>query len=267
MPESSRNVPELRFRTPTFATSDHDIERSAAEHDVIDPSGEETQVVRQRFPSRERSQGENADSRPPSPTNVYLGSYAHTTHRGSIAARASSRTPPASPRGSTSHIQLEHLLPQTDLDLETYGIEELRPAFFDTEFHQPLKRRTSELRRKASTTLPQAFEKYHPLSLKGFLRQQAREIRGFLQQLRTRAGIRLFKSFLGVFIAYVICLIPASRDWLGRYNYILVISAIINHPGRAVGSQLDGAALTVLGTIAGLGWGSLALYISIITVS
>lgn len=265
MAGSSKDVPEIRFKTPTFAPNDQDIERSAVESDDVDPNNRQRPVIRQRFPSRKQSHGEDADSRPPTPSNVYLGSYAHT--RGSIAARGSSRTPPVSPRASTSHVQLEPLLPKTDLNLDTYGIEEFRPGFFDAEFYQPLERRTSELRRKASTTLPQAFEKHHPLSLKRFLPQQVREVKGLIHQLSSRAGIRLLKSFLGVFIAYMICLIPTSRDWLGTYNYILVISAIINHSGRAVGSQIDGAALTILGTIAGLGWGSLALYASTATVS
>ena len=42
----------------------------------------------------------------------------------------------------------------------------------------------------------------------------------------------------------------------------MVVSAIVNHPGRSVGSQIDGLFLTTLGTVAGLGWGSLALYTS-----
>ncbi|KAL9124691.1 MAG: hypothetical protein Q9217_006001 [Psora testacea] len=114
-------------------------------------------------------------------------------------------------------------------------------------------------------TLPESFEKNHSLSLRRFAPQQLREIKGFLGILRTRAGIKLFKSFLGVFIPYIVCLILTSRDWLGRYNYIIVVSAIVNHPGRALGSQIDGAFLTILGTVAGLGWGSLALYVSTFT--
>ena len=42
----------------------------------------------------------------------------------------------------------------------------------------------------------------------------------------------------------------------------MAISVIVNHPGRPIGSQIDGAFMTVLGTFAGLGWGALALYVS-----
>lgn len=117
--------------------------------------------------------------------------------------------------------------------------------------------------RKASLTLPPSFKKHHPLSFRYFVPQQLREARTFFRQMTTsRAGIRLLKSFIGFFACYILCLVPASRDWLGRYNYIIVLSALVNHPGRTVGSQLDGAIMTILGTVAGLGWGSLALYVS-----
>ena len=165
---------------------------------------------------------------------------------------------------STSHLQLEHLLQAVDTDLETYGVEELRDGFFDASFYRPFKRNHDDLMQKAALTLPVAFRhKNHPLSVRLFLHQQLREIRSFFYQVcRTGAGLRLLKSFLGFFITYAICLVPSSRNWLGRYNYIMVISAIVNHPGRAIGSQLDGVVLTTIGTFAGLAWGSLALYVS-----
>jgi hypothetical protein len=40
------------------------------------------------------------------------------------------------------------------------------------------------------------------------------------------------------------------------------LSAIINHPRRTTGAQLDGALLAILGTTGGLGWGAFALYVS-----
>lgn len=195
--------------------------------------------------------------------NVYLGSYAHPSPRGS-ADDSLPRTPPApSPRASTSHLQLEHLLQAVDADLESYGVEESRDGFFDASFYRPLHRDHEDLVQRASLTLPESFRKNHSLSRHEFLPQQLRESKAFFRRITTsRAGIKLTKSFLGFFITYIICLIPASRDWLGRYNYMMVISAIINHPGRAVGSQIDGAILTILGAVAGLGWGSLALYVS-----
>ena len=191
--------------------------------------------------------------------DVYLGSYSRrSTPRGSGDIRAA-----PSPRESTSHSQLEPLLDGMNSDLETYGAEELRDGFFDASFDRPPQINHDDLMYKALMTLPEGYQKSHPLSLRGFLPQQLREVRTFLRQVTTsRAGIKLMKTSLGFFITYVICLIPASRDWLGRYNYIMVISAIINHPGRPIGSQIDGAFMTILGAVAGLGWGSLALYVS-----
>ena len=190
--------------------------------------------------------------------DVYLGSYSRrSTPRGSVDLRTSS------PRESASHLQLERLLKGIDCDLESYGVEELRDGFFDASFFRPPQITRDKLMQEALMTLPEDFQKSHPLSLLWFLPQQLRELRAFLRQVTTsRAGIKLMKTFLGFFITYAICLIPASRDWLGRYNYIMVVSAIINHPGRPIGSQIDGAFMTILGAVAGLGWGSLALYVS-----
>ena len=262
MAKNSSGIPAIRFKTPTLSPAGQDLETTG--HSVnsgLDARSTEGPGIRQRTSQRTPSV-KASSSRSATPHQVYLGSYAHITPQGSIDARRSSRTPPASPRTSTSHIQLEHLLPQADFEINDYGVEELRDGFFDAAFYRPMKRHQSDLMRKASLTLPISFEKDHPLSLRRFLPQQIHEMHEFFTQLRTRAGVKLLKSFLGVFIAYIVCLIPACRDWLGRYNYIMVLSAIANHPGRAIGSQLDGALLTILGTFAGLGWGSLALYVS-----
>lgn len=265
MAESDRHIPEVRFRAPTFGGDDSDIEAGRG----VGRTEDNAEVLigghalKKRFTSRLSSKDGRARARSRTPTNIYLGSYAHATPRGSVAdLEASYQTPPPSPRASVRRLHLEALLPPEDINLEQYGIEEFRDGFFDASFYQPIKRRPSDLTRHATMTLPQCFEKRDPLSTRHFLTQQLSEIRAFLNHVRTRAGIKLLRSFLGVFIAYVICLLPSVRDWLGRYNYILVFSAILNHPGRPVGSQLDGAILTIIGTVAGLGWGSLALYIS-----
>ena len=194
--------------------------------------------------------------------HAYLGSYATSSLNNPLDAGLSRRTPIPSLRAGTSQLQLEHLLQTVDPDIETYGVEELRDGFFDAPFHRPSKWY------RPLKTLPRESIKYktHPLSVPRFLPQQIREARTFFVEVTTsRAGIKLLKSFLGFFLTYIICLIPASQDWLGQYSYILVISALVNHPGRSIGSQLDGAMSTILGTAAGLGWGSLALYLSTFT--
>lgn len=162
-----------------------------------------------------------------------------------------------------SRENLDHLLPKDDVDLNTYGIQELRDGFFDAMFHQPLPRDRQEMMRKALETLPLALQTHHPLSLKYFVPSQTSGLRDFVRDITIKkSSITLFKSILGFLIAYIVCLIPASRHWLGPYSYILPISALLNHPGRPIGSQIDGTILTIVGTAAGLGWGSLALYVS-----
>lgn len=202
--------------------------------------------------------------------NVYHGSYgkspehARLSLRSSLGARNPYQLGSKSPRGSASNLQLQHLLRGVDVDIDTYGLSELRDGFFDALFYRPLPREEFfDVDQEVKEHLPAAFRRYHPLSLRRFIPQQWREFREFVIQLQKFSqAIKLLKSFLGFFIAYIICLIPTSRDWLGKYNYIMVISTIVNHPGRPVGSQIDGAMMTVVGTVAGLGWGSLALYVS-----
>jgi len=259
--------PQIVLKTPTFQSGNEDVQApttsSSTRASKRNKSPRRYLLTKQRINKHLRVE-EPTPQRPTANPGIYLGSYAQSSPRNSGDGRALGTSHGPSPRVSTSHVQLEHLLPAVDADLDTYGVEELRDGFFDASFSRPLQRHHDELMHKASLTLPDSFkERNHPLSLRRFIPQQLSEVKSFFHQISTsRAGIQLLKTFLGVFISYVICLIPASRDWLGRYNYIMVVSAIINHPGRAIGSQLDGAVLTIIGTIAGLGWGSLALYVS-----
>ncbi|KAL8802422.1 MAG: hypothetical protein Q9182_003845 [Xanthomendoza sp. 2 TL-2023] len=62
-------------------------------------------------------------------------------------------------------MQLDHLLPNADTDLKTYGINELRDGFFDTTYYRPQPRNRPEMMRKASETLPLALQNHNPLSV------------------------------------------------------------------------------------------------------
>ncbi len=254
----NNNGPSIRFRAPTYQKADESGTSS---------SSQQQPQLRHKTPDIAQSR-ESSLSRPITP-NVYLGSYARDLARnreslpGSLDNGALRGSVAPSPRASMSHLQLQHLLQAVDVDLETYGVQESRDGFFDASFYRPLNRDHVQMMKEASETLPDGFRKKDPLSIRRFFPLQWHEISDIIKQLTTsRAGIKLAKSFLGFFITYVICLIPAARDWLGRYNYIMVLSAIVNHPGRPVGSQIDGAILTIIGTVAGLAWGSLALYVS-----
>jgi hypothetical protein len=196
-----------------------------------------------------------------SSSNIYMGSFSRSPRRSRVSLVDSAKTP--SPRISMSQGHLEHLLQNMNVDLDTYGVEEFRDGFFDASFFKPMVDDQEDLMRLAEYTLPAAFEKKNPLSPSHFLPKQWHELKGVVRRVTTtRAGIKLTKSFLAFYIAYILCLIPVIGTWLGRYNYVMVLSTILNHPGRTVGSQIDGTFLTTLGTAGGLGWGARALYIS-----
>ncbi|PQE25886.1 Brefeldin A-sensitivity 4 protein [Rutstroemia sp. NJR-2017a BBW] len=201
--------------------------------------------------------------------SIYMGSYTPRRSRSLAGSRPGSIRSPSSTRASPrtsfsiSHSHLSELLHDLNLELETYGVEELRDGFFDAAFFKPPKLNRRDLMRDAEYTLPQALRKKHPLSLKHFFPRQWSGLKEITKRLvTTRAGVKLTKSFLPFFISYILCLIPSIRDWLGRYNYVMVISTIVNHSGRSVGAQLDGTVLTILGTAGGLAWGAFALWLS-----
>lgn len=219
--------------------------------------------VHRRNNSDERTVRRVGDPRS-SASTIYKGSF-NNSPRGSGNLPTAAGSAPLS-RGTSvgDDINLDDLLQTADLDLEDYGLDETRDGFFDASFFKPLSRGDEEeeqLLRDAEGRVPT----YEQTSLfpRTFIRRQWHEIRDVFQTLTTtRAGIKLKKSFLAVFIAYILCLVPAIMQWLGRYSYIMVLSTIINHPGRTIGAQIDGTFFTIAGTATGLGWGSIALAIS-----
>lgn len=172
---------------------------------------------------------------------------------------------------TVSMAQIQQIVSDDRIDTDTFGVSELREGFFDALFLKPSSHPSEELRRQceAASTLPDEFQHdISPLRPRLFVQKQWEVLYSvFVEITTTRAGIRLAKAFTAVFLAYVLCLIPLIRDWLGRYNYIMVVSVIINHPARTIGSQIDGAILTTVGTAAGLGWGVIALLLSTSTLS
>ncbi|KAL9047538.1 MAG: hypothetical protein Q9206_006688 [Seirophora lacunosa] len=146
-----------------------------------------------------------------STASVHFGSYLKTTADASTS-RPSSARGRGRPSQNPSREQLEHLLSETEDELETFGINEMRDGFFDATFFRPLPRNHQQMMRRASETLPLALQSHHPLSFKYFIPQQWSELRDSVQ-------------------------------------------------------QIDGAILTIVGAAAGLGWGSLALYVSTSTTT
>ncbi|TGO66462.1 hypothetical protein BOTNAR_0060g00020 [Botryotinia narcissicola] len=276
-PPSSPPPPHIIFSTPSFTPRFGRRESITAADDASHIRRRlHKPVVNIKSHTHDRhirvQEPEGSQAKSPA-ASIYMGSYTPRRSRSLAGSRPGSiKSPPtsnpASPRSSFSfsHSHMSHLsdlLQDYNLDLETYGVEELRDGFFDAAFFKPPKISHEELMRDAEFTLPAGFKKHHPLSLKRFFPRQWNGIKEISKQLvTTRAGIKLIKSFLPFFISYILCLVPVIRNWLGRYNYIMVISTIINHSGRSVGAQIDGAILTIFGTAGGLGWGAFALWLS-----
>ncbi|TVY28227.1 Protein BRE4 [Lachnellula hyalina] len=258
--KESSEAPQLLFSPPSAGPG-----RDTAEA----PHGADNapRMHRRRFPRT----GSTRHVQLPAPTDgprsaassIYMGSYSRSARRSRSSLKSPGNSTPGSPRPSMSHSHLESLLQDLNLDLETYGVEELRDGFFDASFFKPPKVNYETLMKDAEYTLPAAFKTRNPLSPKAFLPGQWQSIKNVATAVvTTRAGIKLTKSFLAFFIAYILCLVPSIRIWLGRYSYIMVLSALINHPGRTIGAQIDGTLLTILGTAIGLGWGAFALWLS-----
>src|SRR5690348_16507180 len=131
--------------------------------------------------------------------NIYMGSYGLSPSNSrpisvrSLRTTRSSRTPrsPRSPRQSVvatprhslsnlsvnnqAHLEdLDYLLRDLHIHMETYGIQETRDGFFDATFFRPPKTDKAELMRIARHTLPASFGKQHRLSLSGFFPRQWR---------------------------------------------------------------------------------------------
>ncbi|KAF5002826.1 hypothetical protein FGRMN_80 [Fusarium graminum] len=160
-------------------------------------------------------------------------------------------------------MQIDQIISDDRINMETYGVVENRDDFFDALFLKPDPLKPEDIVERSKATLPREFEKSHPLSAKHFLPRQLHEIKSVACKVATtRAGIKLSRSFLAFFVAYILCLVPIVHHWLGRYDYIMVVSVILNHPGRSFGSQVDGAVATIIGTAAGLAWGALGLLLS-----
>jgi hypothetical protein len=260
MADTEDSLPSVRFRTPTFTSG---VARPASTHADRGRCESSSDGGHLRpLDARSLSRSSLGPARPGSSSgnDIYLGFYRKP--RSANASQSGVNTPHGSAapsiRGSQSHEQLEYLLGQLDAEQQTYGVEEHRDGFFDALFLSPSPQDATE-----SSSIGLEVTEHESLSALTMFHRNIAEVKYSLRRITTtRAGIKLLKTCLPFLISYFICLIPAARDWLGRYNFIMPLSAIINHSGRPVGSQFDGALLTISGTIAGLGWGALALYVS-----
>ena len=59
-----------------------------------------------------------------------------------------------------------------------------------------------------------------------------------------------------------ICLIPGSKTTIGRAAYLGAIATVFGHPGRRFGQMTEALILALSGTLVGLSWSTLGLYLS-----
>jgi hypothetical protein len=57
-------------------------------------------------------------------------------------------------------------------------------------------------------------------------------------------------------------LIPAVVNVFGRSTYLGAMTTVFGHPGQRLGQVTESLALILTGTIVGLGWSMLGLYLS-----
>lgn len=183
-------------------------------------------------------------------------------------SHAGSRPKLGSRQNSTASLsQLIELLGDNEENQgDDYGITEVRDGFFDGAFLTQTAQNAPNARGRPA--LPVEFDKHSPLTVKYFLPRQIHELRSLGRRVTTTwAGVQLLKSFVAIFAAYVLCLVPSIRSFLGDHPSILVVSVILNQPARPFGSQLDGVAMTIVGTAAGLAWGVIGLLLSTSTLA
>ena len=149
---------------------------------------------------------------------------------------------------------------------DSFGVEELRDGFFDASFCRSSSTRPGGLDEAAEEgqedrpdfTLTDLKE----IVVKA-LRDQIEDSKFFFTStIGTRDGVLLAKAFLGYFIAYILCLIPRTQEFLGKYSYWVTVATLFNHAGRSTGAQIDGTIGCIFGGALGLGIGCLALEVA-----
>ncbi|KAH7385028.1 hypothetical protein BKA64DRAFT_156224 [Cadophora sp. MPI-SDFR-AT-0126] len=73
---------------------------------------------------------------------------------------------------------------------------------------------------------------------------------------------RMFKNTLATTITVILALIPAVVQVYGRAAYLAPMTTVFGHPGRRFGMMAEALVLTVSGTLLGVGWSVLGVYLS-----
>ena len=63
-----------------------------------------------------------------------------------------------------------------------------------------------------------------------------------------------------------ICLIPGTKNAIGRAAYLGAITTVFGHPGRRFGQMAEALMLAVGGTLLGVAWGTLGVYLGSLVI-
>ena len=77
---------------------------------------------------------------------------------------------------------------------------------------------------------------------------------------------RMLKNVTATTLIVSICLIPGSRDTIGKAAYLGAITTVFGHPGRRFGQMAESLILVLSGTVLGLAWSVLGIYLSSLVV-
>lgn len=102
--------------------------------------------------------------------------------------------------------------------------------------------------------------KKYPKRVGEWLGERAKEIWTSLQT--NHLWQRILKTTLATTIAIIISIIPAIVDVYGKAAYLAPITTVFGHPGRRFGMMAEALVLAIAGTLVGLGWSMLGLYLS-----
>ena len=93
-----------------------------------------------------------------------------------------------------------------------------------------------------------------------WLQKRAKETTASLQ--KNQLWQRMLKNTLAVTITVILALIPAVTKIYGKAMYLGCMTAVFGHAGRRFGQMADALVLVIAGTVLGVAWSMLGLYLS-----
>ena len=78
---------------------------------------------------------------------------------------------------------------------------------------------------------------------------------------------RILKNVIATSAAVSICLIPGAKATIGRAAYLAPITTVFGHPGRRFGTMVEALVLVLCGTLLGVAWSTLGIYLGSLVFS